>query len=272
MRTNQQQAHEAAKVFLFVVTALLFGAIAFTFFGCAAWQGSSAVPAPAPAPKYELTLGGSIDDVPISGVGIGSSATSHSITIQSMVAVDYFTMSSCHRSVQFNNVITVPWYQWGSDNKSFTFQYDEAPTIEDTGDCLLRFCAFSKTVGSPPSSCAVVDFHNAKYSLPSNNICNGVNGQATGTMMCHTQQGLVERVQFPVPVQVAPPIVDPTGKTAPYAISDQCAGKFLNANQTLFEYVMPTQECYVIFDEIAKPHRRAKLTVIPYNQALYQGQ
>ena len=239
--------------------------------GCAT-TGTAATPA-APPPKYQLLLTGTIDGVAFQGIGIGSTAATHQMVVQSAIAVDYFTVQSCHRSQQFNNIITEPWYTWltGTKSQGFSWTYTEAPTIEDTGDCPLRFCAFSSTVGSPPVACAVVDFKNMKYSLPGTNICNGASGATSGTAMCHTQTGLEERYQFAAPVVVAPEVSDPTGKTAPYWIPGQCVGSFVNNDNTLWQYTVPQDECTVIFLEVAKPHRRAKLTVIPYTQALYGG-
>lgn len=234
--------------------------------GCASTGTTTTV---APLPKYKLLLSGTMDGIPFQGVGVGSADKSHTMTIESPIAVNYFTMQSCHRSLQFVDVIEVDWYDWSKDNKSFTWTYAEAPTIEDTGDCILRFCAFSKSVGSPPVSCAIIDYRNPKYSLPSKDICDGEVGNALGTAMCHTQIGLIERMKFAGPVIVAPQVVDPTGKTAPYWINDQCQGKFLDADQTLFEYRVPSNECVVIFMEKAQPHRKAKLTVIPYDTAQY---
>lgn len=227
----------------------------------------------APPPKYELLLNGTIDGNTFQGTGLGSAAQNHAMTISSPIAVNYFTMQSCHRSIQFVDVITEPWYTWitGPKTSSFSWTYSEATTIEDTGDCILRFCAFSKTVGSPPVACAIVDFKSAKYTLPGVNICNGAVGGTTGTAMCHTQVGLIERFQFSGPVVVAPQVTDPTGKTAPYWIKDQCQGKFIDANQSLYEYSVPENECSVIFMEKVAPFRRAKLTVIPYDTAIYPG-
>lgn len=237
-------------------------------FGCA----TTTTQAPTTQPKYQLTLTGTIDGYKFDGIGIGSPAAHHDMTIKSDIAVNYFTMQSCHRSIQFTDIIPEdPWYVWSKDSKSFSWTYDEAPTIEDSGDCLLRFCAYSKTVGSAPVACAIVDFKNVKYSLPFENICNGADGMASGSALCHTQIGLIERVKFKSPVVIAPQIVDPTGKSAPYWISGQCVGKFLDVAQTLFEYQMPSDECVIIFMEKAQPHRRAKLTAIPYSTAIYPG-
>lgn len=255
-----------ALVGLVLFSGAFIGLI-FALTGCA----TTAPQASVPPPKYQLLLSGSIDGAAFQGTGIGSASAQHSITIKSSIAVDYFTVQSCHRSVQFNGIIQVPWYDWSGDNKSFTWAYDEAPTIEDSGDCILRFCAFSNTVGQAPVSCAIVDFKSPKYTLPGTNICNGASGPTTGTAVCHTQVGLIERFQFQEPVGIAPQVVDPTGKTAPYWIKDQCVGKFLDDAQTLFEYQMPENECVIIFDSKKAPHRRAKLTVLPYDLPKYGG-
>lgn len=267
--SRQKQKTLDGYWFLVIIMLLLAVSMAGTLFGCSSLPAVSTTP---PAPKYELTLGGNIDGAPaFTGIAVGSAATSHNITITSPIAVDYFTVESCHRDLQMNGVIKVPWYDWSSDNKSFTWSYVEAPTIEDTGDCILRFCAFSKVVGSPPAACAVVDFKSLRYALPSTNICNGASGGATGTAMCHTRTGLLERVQFAAPVLIAPQVTDPTGKNAPYWITNQCVGKFIDSANTLFEYQVPSDECTIVFMELAKPHRKAKLTVIPYNTTIYQG-
>jgi hypothetical protein len=256
---------DSISVFFFFVVCLSLALVAQFFMGC---TSTAPVPTP-PAPKYELTLTGSIDGVPFQGVGVGSTASHHDMVISSAISVNYFTVESCHRSLQFSDVISIGWL--GTGHQSYAWSYDEAPTIEDTGDCILRFCAFSKAVGSAPSACAIVDFHSPRFILPGQNICNGVNGSTSGTAICHTQVGLIERFQFPVPVVQAPQIVDPTGKTSPYWITNQCQGTFLDAAQTLWEYKMPAAECVAIFMEKALPNRMAKLTVIPYDQAQYQG-
>ena len=252
--------------FGFVV--ILFALFVFAhLFGCA----TTSAPTTPTVPKYELTLSGLVDGITFQGVAVGNSTASHQMTIQSAINVDYFTVQSCHRSIQFSNIITYPWFNWGQDNRSFTWTYKQAPTIEDDGDCILRFCAFSKVVGSPPVACAIVDFHKDRDQIPIRNIFKGVNGDAHGTSICHTQVGLRERMQFPVGVVTAKQQVDSTGKTAPYWISGQCVGKFVDAGSTLFEYQVPENECSVLFMERTPPHRKAKLTVIPYDTAIYTG-
>ncbi len=211
-------------------------------------------------------LQGTIDGSSFTGTAVGSTSKSHTITISSDITVNYFTMDSCHRSIQFSDIIQEPWYTWVTGPKSvgFTFLYNEASTIEDNGNCILRFCSFSKTVGAAPSSCAVVDFKSDRFTLPSENICNGADygkDSSTGTSVCHVKVGLIERMQFDGPVVVAPQVIDPTGKIAPYWIKDQCVGSFIDSNQSLFQYIVPENECEIEFMEKISPYRKAKLTV-----------
>lgn len=269
-RKIKKQMSPDERFFLSVIALIsVMAALLIFSTGCSSTGSATAAPA---TPKYELLLTGTIDGQKFEGVGVGSVAAHHSMSLESAIPVNYFTMDSCHRSIQFTDIIPeTPWYQWWADSRGFNWSYDEAPTIEDSGDCILRFCAFSKAVGSPPASCAIIDFKSAKYTLPGKNICNGAYGDATGTALCHTKVGLIERFQFPGPVIIAPQQKPADATQAPYWIKDQCLGKFIDSNQTLFEYQMPENECVAIFMEVAKPHRRAKLTAIPYDAARYPG-
>ena len=213
--------------------------------------------------QHQLILRGKIDGIPFVGTGIGSDAKRHELLVTSPVTVNYFTMQSCHRSEQFPDFIEKGWFD---KKKTKLIIYEEAPQIEDTGDCILRLCAFSRELGAPPAACAVIDFKSPKYTLPGENICNGAVEKTTGTSICHTQVGLIERFRFPVPVVTAPSTT-PDG----VLIKGQCQGKFIDTQNTLWEYRIPKEECTIIFMERAKPHRRAKLTVIPYDVPAYYG-
>lgn len=256
MRDHQQIRRLHAFAYLGVIAALVFLA-AFLNLIC----GCSAVPAtsaPTANPIYQLVLGGSLDGVAFSGTAIGSSVPSHVISISSNVDVNMFTAQTCHRSLSFPDVISQGWI---TKNRTYKWSYKESPGIEDTGDCILRLCAYSKTVGALPVSCAAIDFKAGRYILPGENICNGADGITTGTATCHSLMGLTERVKFPIPVTVA------AGN-----LPNQCLGSFIDTpTNSIWEYQIPKNECVVIFMEIGKPHRRSKLTVIPYDTPSYLG-
>lgn len=244
--------------------------LAFSLNGCASLdQANTTALAQAAVPKQELTLSGTIDGNPFVGIAVGGPGPVHDFVIKSASAVNLFVIKSCHRSEKIQDFIKDGWL----DPTSARWHYQEAPTIEDTGDCMVRMCAFSKEVGAAPSACAVVDFKSSSYTLPALNICNGLTGQTSGTALCHTQTGLLERFQFQAPVVTAPAQTDLSdpNNPVPLKIAGQCDGKFLDDQQTLFEYTVPNQECVIVFMERAKPHRKAKLTVIPYDVPKYSG-
>lgn len=250
---------------LVILSLLLLSACATT---------GTSTSAPAATPKYELTLNGNLDGQDFQGIAIGSDAADHSVTVTSANKVNYFIAQSCHRSEKHEDVITQGWF---NSNKTYTWNFHLSATIEDTGDCPIRLCMYSTTVGALPVQCAVIDFKNKKYTMPSENICNGADfgpNSSLGKMLCHTHVGLIERVRFSEPMMVAPPLPPPEGATdasAKYLIKDQCDGKFIDDKKTIFQYVMPENECYQIFDTVAKPHRRSKLTAIPYDLPQYSG-
>lgn len=220
--------------------------------------------------KYELTLAASIDGTDFQGFALGGPGPTHQITIKSADNVSYFIGQTCHRFDKHEDVVSQGWI---AKRKSWTYNYTFAPTIEDTGDCPLRICQYSKTVGTPAVQCGLIDFKNPKYSLPFENICNGLDGQTTGKAVCHNKVGLVQRVRFKEPVVVADPLPTPDGQdpSLTFLIPNQCSGQFIDQAQTTWQYTVPKTECYVIFAQMAKPHARAKLTVVPYDLPLYTG-
>lgn len=241
--------------------------VLFLLAGCAT---SPSNPASQPTPVYELTLSGVLDGIPFSGVAMGNSGPSHTLTIQSDGTIPYVIGQTCHRFDKHEKAIDQGWIK---ETKSWSYAYTQAPTIEDTGDCPLRICAYETTVGTPPVQCAVVDFKNPRYTHPARNICNGSDAATTGKMLCHTKTGLIERVQFDEPMRVAGPVKQPdqADETKTYTIPFQCEGKFIDSDNMLFQYVMPASECYIIFYAAKPPHARTKLTVIPYNTPLMSG-
>lgn len=222
-----------------------------------------------PAPIYQLTLKGMLDGVDFTGFITGSKAPTHTITIASSDTIPYVIEKTCTRSIMHEKVISQGWF---SSSKQWSYTYTESPTLEDTGSCPLRLCAYSSTVGAPPVQCAFIDFKNDLFQMPARNLCNGGNFENLGKMICHTQVGLQERVQFTEPMQIAPPLPQPVSQPAgTYWIANQCQGSFIDSSNMLFQYFVPTKECYLVFDTLKAPHRLSKLTVIPYDTPLPTG-
>jgi len=245
---------------IFIAAAILYFIVGTT--GCATQPTSTT----APETNYELTLSGTLDGQSFQGVAVGNSGPSHTISISSSDDIPYVIGQTCHRFEKHEKVIEQGWI---SELKQWKYDYKQSPTIEDTGDCPLFVCAYSSTVGAPPVQCAFIDFKNPKYQHAAENICNGVDGNATGTLVCHTKVGLIERIRFDEPMRVAGPIANPQASDgSTYQIPDQCQGKFIDSNNQLFEYIMPSKQCYLVFYAIKPPFKRTKFTALPYSKPL----
>jgi len=259
-----EQVYEAL---ILLVTVGFLAWVLGHMIGCTTAPANNAPPA---NPNYELTLSGTLDGAAFTGIAMGSKASQHTITIQSRNDVNYFIAQTCHRFDKREDVISQGWIR---ETQSWSYTFNQSPTLEDTGDCPMRICVYSKTVGAPPVQCAVIDFMNDKYQLQAQNICNGQAPINHGKSLCHTKSGLVERMIFKSPVVIPDPEPMPQGgdPNKTYLIPNQCDGKFIDKNNTVWQYVMPENECYIIFADMKAPHPRAKLTVIPYDKPLYSG-
>lgn len=211
-----------------------------------------------------MDLGGTLDGQPWDGVAVGSAATSHTIDIVSKTDVNFFRIISCHRYEMFEDVIRTGWFR---PNRGYEYKYTQSPGIEDTGFCVLRLQAFSKAVdsnGAPIGSAfGLMLFHNGQFKLAAENICNGDDGQSTGTTICQSMNGLVQRLRFKTQVVTAPPA--PDSATYPKA----CVGHFIDAYT--WEYAMPLGECVVVFGTTAQPQQFAIHLAYGFSNSQYRG-
>lgn len=226
------------------------------FLGCA--SSGSLLPS-SPPPVFELDLSGTLDGVQWSGTAVGEDFQKHDIKIQSKTDVNYMTIQSCHRFEKYEDVIKTGWFK---SNRGFEYIYSESPGLEDTGFCVLRLAAFSKQVGAGEAY-GIMLFHNRKFQLWSENICNGADQPVTGSGMCQSMSGLVQHIKFKSQVVTAGN--GPDGN----AIPGQCNGKFIDANT--FEYTVPTGECIAVFMTTAQPHQFGIYLVYGFDKSQYRG-
>lgn len=236
----------------------ILGAIFALFFASCAGVGVTS--GPSTSVIYEADLFGSVDGIPFQGVFVGQSQPSHTFVIQSKTDVNVMTIQSCHRYLHFEDVIKTGWFR---ANRGFQTSFDAAPEIETTGYCVIRLAAYSKQVGAGEAY-GIGIFKNEKFDLPAINICNGAEGQTSGSSVCQTMAGLVERLKFPGQVVTARPLPDGSG-----LIPQMCKGKLIDA--TTFEYEMPQGECIIAFGEVAKPHRHYIHLARGFTKTQYRG-
>lgn len=243
-----------------MVQGALVALVLLFLFGC----GSIPVDINANAPVYRLDLYGTLDDAEWEGIAVGSAAKNHTIEINSKTDVNLMRIISCHRFESFPDAIETGWFQ---KNRGFEYEYNQAPGIEDTGFCVLRLQAFTKEIksdGSPVGSAyGVMLFHNDKFTLPGENICNGADGGTAGTSICQSMNGLIQQLRFREMVISSDKPPEGTGVPQP------CEGKFIDAYT--WQYKMPVGECVVIFASVSKPHKYYVHLSYGFNADQYRG-
>lgn len=214
---------------------------------------------------YELDLYGTLDGAAFDGLSVGSNARSHVIQIISKTDVNEMVIQSNGRYKHFPDVIQTGWFK---QNRGFEYHYDEIPGIEDTGYSVLRLSAFSKQTkgdGSPVGAAfGLILFHNDKYQLPAENICNGADTPTVGASICQNRAGLIARLKFDSQVVSARAKADGSGP-----IPGQCVGTFIDANT--FEYLLPLTECVIEFMQTSPPHARHVHLAYGHNRSAYRG-
>jgi hypothetical protein len=233
-------------------------AIALSLAGCAT-AGVQPATDQKPNSVYQLDLYGNLDGVAFDGVGVGSSAKTHSIRIESRTDVNEMDIQTCHRFERYEDVIQTGWFH---ENRGFEYSYTETPGIEDNGYCIVRLAAFTKQVGAGQAY-GLLLFHSPRFTLPAENICNGADGKTSGASVCQSADGLVERLKFPG--QVITARTKPDGSTIPM----MCEGRFIDP-QT-FEYKMPLGECVIEFAEVQAPNRKYVHLARGFNKTQYRG-
>lgn len=223
-----------------------------------------ALPQAQPARVQDLDLSGVVNGRAWDGLSIAPAGTALDISIQSKTDINEFRIITCHRFIKAEDVLTTGWFR---PNRGYEFTLNLAPGIEDTGQCPIRFQAYSKELdkdGNPVGSAfGILLPKNDKYQLMADNICNGAQGISTGTSVCKTMAALVERIKFNEQVIAARSENIPDGMPKP------CQGKFIDANT--WEYVAPLGECAVEFAATAPPHKRHLLFVFGFDSVVYRG-
>lgn len=234
------------------------------FLGCTATQVSNVL-SPSTPKVMALDLSGTIDGQPWNGIAVGSAAPSHTIVMTSKVNVNEFRVISCHRFEKHEDVVEPEKWFHGD---TFQYIYNEAPGVEDTGFCILRLQAFTKSVdasGNPAGSAfGLMLFHSPSFTLPAINICNGQTQSTAGSAICQSMNGLIERLKFSEQV-----ITANDAATGVNGIPMACKGKFIDA--TTWEFALPVGECMAVFASVAPPHKFFVLMGYGFTNSTYRG-
>jgi hypothetical protein len=179
----------------------------------------STVPTPPDAPVvldptsfYKRELAMSVNGSSSTGVAIVTKAQSYEIDLHSSGELDFVRVTSCAREITFTP-------------KAKTFHVSFAPTagLEDVLEyCPLKIMALDEKGGR--HAWGFIDFDSGSSTLPAKVTCNGETRDSSGVSACQAKAGLIQRIDFAVPVRIAPDrscelVLSPDGKSVTYSIS-----------------------------------------------------
>lgn len=172
------------------------------------------------------------------GVLVVPQGARHDFEVTARADMALYTFDSCHREVAIEKMPrTVKGY--------FTPR-----GIESRDPCTVEFGGFDAKGGR--HSWAFVDFQSAAMALPYLLQCNGEDVQSAGVGICQSRSGMIQRVEFGMPVVAVPqPGCPELAQNGPSA----------------FEFKIPTGQCSYVFEELHGA-RRARLTTLGYESVL----
>jgi hypothetical protein len=159
----------------------------------------------------------------------------YTLEIKAQGKLDLLTFTSCHREItQTDAGYKGRFLGFGKDLKLAKMEYEPMKGIEDTGSCPIEIGGYEKEKGR--HSWASVLMEHLGSTLPSVTKCNGRESQYRGVSACQSRAGLIQRIEFQVPVV--------------YDLDKNCSYKNVRLiDGKILEYQMPEGECLVYFME-----------------------
>lgn len=205
-----------------------------------------------PKVYYKNDMNLEINGLPYVGAAVVPRAASYVIKIESKADMDMLTITSCHRDEAFASVIKNNWWK---ARRGYTYYYTPNLKEQENG-CQLRLGGYEKVNGR--HSWAYVDFENPVETLPGLVSCNGNPAYlANGTSVCQSREGLLQLIQFDVPVEMSQKI-DP-----------KC--KIVSADKKTWSFKQPNRECDMVFQSI-DDGRMHRLKTIGYEAIAIRGE
>ncbi len=194
--------------------------------------------------KRDMTL--DVNGFQAEGALVVPRGTSYKFKIDAKGRLDLFTFETCHREESKENAGEGGLF---GDRKHVEMEYIPNEGMEDRGSCVVRLGGYERDKGR--HSWAIIDFEDPDTTLPALVRCNGSTWNSNGVTVCQSKEGLLQGMDFTVPV----------------VVSGSCAVPGAN-DEMIFRYSMPSRECVYEFMEKAEPHRTHRLTTIGYQSVL----
>ena len=117
-------------------------------------------------------------------------APKYEIRVESEADMDFLLIRSCGRERAFEK-----------EGGTFKYLFLPTPGVEDNRPCPLSFESIEKGENRRPAG--VVGFEDPSRTLPAVLACNGEVLKTTGVAVCQNGAGLITRITFSTPVDVA---------------------------------------------------------------------
>jgi len=169
------------------------------------------------------------------GVLVVPSETKYKIKIKALGNLDLFTFQSCHREITQEDAGKKGGFLGiGRDKKLAQLEFAPSKGIEDKGVCPIDIGGYEKKKGR--HSWGAIILENSKFTLPSVTKCNGQTTQYRGTSACQSRAGLIQRIEFTVPID--------------YNLDPSCQYEGVRlTNERIFQYQIPEGQCVTYFRE-----------------------
>lgn len=182
---------------------------------------------------YRKDMNISVNGYSFVGLGIVPRSTSYKVRIESLEDVNLLTLNSCHRDLQFPDVITSGWFK-SRRGYEFTFPPNK---IEGEPGCPLRVGGYNREKGQ--HSWGLIVFEHPDHRLNAFLTCNGApDTEYDGDSGCQTLVGLIQQISFAKPVRLA-------GQSIP----DRCKIEE-SKDGKVWRFKMRRDECVYVFQEI----------------------
>lgn len=203
--------------------------------------------------KYDMEI--TVDGIKRTGMLVARKLPTHEVTIKSHGDLDLFSVETCHRQIDSENVYTRKFIK--KDKRNYSFEYAPSPTIETDGYCPVRLSGLTEKNGQ--SSWGFIDFEEPQTTLPALMQCDGAAPfQSNGVTVCQSRWGALQKITFPEKVVVTP---------------DEGCEIPLPADQKQFLFPVARGFCVYNFTEVAPlaKQRRHRLTTYGFEQILIHG-
>lgn len=214
---------------LFRAYFLFLGLLLTLVFGCSSFQKEQD-----PRVYYKRDVKITWNKKEWRGTATLPKSAEYRLDFESPGKMDLFTISSCHREYQKEDV-----------GYEHDYTYRPVPGLEDGPACPIQISGFDKNKGK--HTFGFINFESPELTAKGKLYCNGANWDAVGVSVCQGRSGLIQKIEFEKETKVVS--------------SDEC--KWTKSSGIVYLFSLYPRECQYLFEEI-ETGKRFRLDTIGY--------